>query len=155
MSEAMRHNQGKPQLSYLLDFPSATEAFAKVCEMGAKKYARDNWKKGRKYRDTIDSLLRHLTKYANGEDNDAESGLPHMAHVMWNAAALLEYQVRHPEMDDRDKPNHNNLLLNDGEEWPESEECRTCYFEKIEANQYPCTFCISNGGCQLKWEPKQ
>lgn len=98
---ADRFNQGKPQLSYVLDFPYAIKNFSLVCEMGAKKYARGNWKKGLPYLSVMDSLLRHATAFQNGEDCDPESGLPHMAHVMWNAMAILEYTNLHPEMDDR------------------------------------------------------
>lgn len=98
---AMRFNEGKPQLSYLFDFQYAVDAFADVCTAGAKKYSRDNWKKGRKYRDTVDSLLRHVAAFQSGQDDDPETGCKHMAHAMWNCAALLEFGVTHPELDDR------------------------------------------------------
>ena len=100
---AMRFNKGKPQLSYLMDFPNAMLAFTAVCEMGAQKYARHNWKKGMPVSQLVDSLLRHTMDFYRGEDVDKESGIIHAAHMMWNCAAIIETLARHPaETDDRD-----------------------------------------------------
>ena len=43
-----------------------------------------------------DAFHRHILAQASGEVNDPESGLPHAAHVAWNAIALLELQLRKP-----------------------------------------------------------
>lgn len=99
--QAQRHNANKLQLSYLLEAPHAMADLARVLEFGAKKYARGNWKKGRPPLDTIDSLLRHLMAYVNGEDCDPESGLPHTAHVLCNAMFLAEHSHTRPDLDDR------------------------------------------------------
>lgn len=99
--QAQRNNAGKPQLSYLIEAPYAAADLARVLEFGAEKYARGNWRKGRPPLDTVDSLLRHLTAYVNGEDHDPESGLPHTAHVLCNALFLAEHFHTHPEMDNR------------------------------------------------------
>jgi hypothetical protein len=42
----------------------AIEALAKLYEAGAKKYAKDNWKKGIPFSRYLDSLLRHALKLA-------------------------------------------------------------------------------------------
>jgi len=90
-SVAARYNSGKPELSYLLDFPKAVVSLARVCEYGANKYARDNWKKGGKPdAEYVDAALRHLLKYWNGERVDKESGCLHVAHAVWNMMALIE-----------------------------------------------------------------
>ena len=100
--QALRSNEGKPRLSFVLDFPNAIAEVANVCETGAEKYARHNWKQGMPFTEIQDSLLRHLLAFNAGEDTDAESGCLHMAHVMWNAMALIEGYENHPEFDDRD-----------------------------------------------------
>lgn len=99
--KAKRFNSGKVQLTY--NPIRAQEAEARVWMMGAKKYGRNNWEKGLPFLSVLDSLLRHATAYQSGETLDPESGLPHMAHIRCNAAMLIEYQVTHPELDDRKK----------------------------------------------------
>jgi hypothetical protein len=47
------------------------------------------------------SLLRHLQAFWMGIDLDEESGLYHTAHVVWNAMALLQYQLMRTGEDDR------------------------------------------------------
>lgn len=83
---ADRSNAGKPKYSILpLD---CLEDCVRVLEMGAVKYSRNNWRKGLKQTEVIDSLLRHITAYVSGEVNDPESGLPHIGHIQANAIFL-------------------------------------------------------------------
>ena len=112
-STAVRFNENKPQLSYILDAPNAMEGMVRVLEFGAIKYSRGNWKKGFPLSTVIDSMLRHLMKYQNGEDLDLNkdgkadkdhSGLPHVDHIMCNAMFLSELSKTNPELwDDRPK----------------------------------------------------
>lgn len=87
---ALRYNLGKPELSYLLSIPKAAQALAKVFSQGAIKYERDNWQRGGKPdEEYLDSALRHLFA-SQDEDYDAETGCLHLAHAVWNLAALIE-----------------------------------------------------------------
>lgn len=98
---ALRYNTGKIPLSYT---PLALmEGVSAVMEFGAKKYERDNWKKGFAYNSLIDCALRHIMAYAEGEDTDKESGRNHIEHAATNLAFLL-HQIKHGiGTDDRTK----------------------------------------------------
>jgi hypothetical protein len=58
----------------------SVEEIVKVLEFGAAKYARDNWKKVEADR-YVKAAFRHLIAYNQGEENDKESGLSHLAHL--------------------------------------------------------------------------
>jgi hypothetical protein len=45
--------------------------------------------------------MRHLAAWQRGEENDAESGLPHLAHAMCNLRMLTLYAENYPQGDDR------------------------------------------------------
>ena len=90
LMKADRFNEGKPQLSYMLDAPNAMEGLARVFAEGAKKYDRDNWKKGLDRLELVDCLLRHLQKAQRGLVLDDETGQDHLYHVLWNALVLAE-----------------------------------------------------------------
>lgn len=86
--QAMRKNEGKPQLSYVLDVMPALKDMVAVMEFGAGKYERNNWQRGFPKDKLLDSMLRHIDAFYSGEDVDPESGLPHVGHIMCNAAFL-------------------------------------------------------------------
>ena len=96
---AMRSNAGKTQWS-LVDF-EAIKPMVDVLMFGAKKYAPNNWKKGQKYTDMIDCLLRHVMAIARGENIDPESGLPHIGHVLCNGMFISYMMENKPQFDDR------------------------------------------------------
>lgn len=98
---AKRFNTGKPKLSRILDAPNALEGVVRVLEYGDQKYSRGNWRKGLSWSDTMDSLLRHMAKFAAGEDVDPESGLPHTDHIHCNALFLAQYFREGTGVDDR------------------------------------------------------
>lgn len=64
---------------------------AKVFTEGAKKYGDNNWQLVENGRQRyLDALMRHVAAYAKGEKiNEEDFGLEHMAHVAWNALALM------------------------------------------------------------------
>lgn len=95
----LRYNTGKLQWS-LIDYKSL-EPLVKVLEFGAEKYSADNWKKGLYTREIIESLLRHTYALLEGEDNDQESTLPHIGHILANAMFLSFMLNNKPEYDNR------------------------------------------------------
>jgi hypothetical protein len=98
---ALRFNKGKPPLRYLLVFGAAVREVAKVCAYGESKYEMYNFCKGAPRSENVDSLLRHLEAYWNGEDYDTESGCHHLAHVSWNALRLCQEALMSAGTDDR------------------------------------------------------
>ena len=78
----------------LLPFESL-EAVAKVLTFGAKKYAANNWQKVDNAESRyVGALLRHLSKYLQGEEKDGESGLSHLSHVATNALFLVYFEEK-------------------------------------------------------------
>lgn len=96
---ATRHNEGKLKWS-LVDFKSL-EPMVRVLEFGAEKYEVDNWKKGLKVTEVCESLLRHVHALMRGDNEDNESGLPHVGHILVNAMFLSYMIDNKPELDDR------------------------------------------------------
>jgi hypothetical protein len=97
--EGRKDDAGKAPLSLIPR--SALLAEADVLAFGAKKYQRDNWRKGMAYSRLIDAALRHVLAFADGEDADDETGLSHLAHARCCLAFLIEYEERGLGTDDR------------------------------------------------------
>ncbi len=93
----------KPERFDLFPF-DALEEVARVYGMGAAKYADDNWLKGYRWRLSLGALLRHVARFALGEDRDKESGCLHLAHAAWHCLTLLTFTLRKLGTDDRAKP---------------------------------------------------
>lgn len=106
---AKRDNSGKPALSVVLTFPEALRGVARAAAFGEKKYDRYNYLKGAPASQSVNSTLSHLLAWWSGEETDAESGLSHLDHFVWNALRLTDELTRRPELDDRPDP-----LLMDG-----------------------------------------
>lgn len=65
--------------------PYAIKRLAVHFENGAKKYGDDNWKKGMQLSRYLDSALRHLFSYLDGQRNE-----DHLAAGAWNIICLIE-----------------------------------------------------------------
>ena len=78
--KGMKFDDGK--LDYTLVPWDGMDEVVKVLEFGAKKYARDNWKKV-EHAETryLAAAFRHIIKYNEGELTDKETGLSHLAHA--------------------------------------------------------------------------
>lgn len=111
---ADRFNTDKLKWS-LVDFKSL-EDMVRVLEFGAKKYDTDNWKKGLPTKEIVESMLRHIYAYLDGEDLDPESGLPHIGHIQCNALFLSYMSKNKPEFDNRGSKTipYEYEIFNDG-----------------------------------------
>jgi len=96
---AKRFDAGKPRYDLVPD--DAFRELVEVYSMGARKYEPRGWEKGMSWSRCFAALMRHAWAFWRGEETDPESGLHHMAHVAWNALALVSYSKRQIGTDDR------------------------------------------------------
>lgn len=82
-NSALRYNKGK--LKWSLIHWKSLEPMVRVLEFGCRKYSPHNWKKGLNKEEILESMMRHLTALLDGEENDPESKISHMGHIMCNA----------------------------------------------------------------------
>ena len=92
---SLRYNNGKPDFS-LLPMSTLTEV-VRVLEYGASKYERNNWLKPTSWDISYACLMRHMSAWQAGEDNDPESGRSHLAHAACNILQMLHQLEHHPE----------------------------------------------------------
>ena len=69
--------------------------YARHMEAGALKYSDRNWEKGMPFSVYLDAALRHVEKYKDGWNDE-----DHLAAALWNLAALMFMEEKHPELDD-------------------------------------------------------
>lgn len=84
--------------------PDPLRRVAEHYGVGAAKYDARNWEKGYDWSLSFAAMQRHAWAFWNGEDDDPDTGSPHLAAVVFHALAMLEWGKTHPEMDDR--PEH-------------------------------------------------
>lgn len=104
VTSATGGQKGTKPARYDLIPADALRIVAELYGFGATKYDDHNWRKGYDWSLSFAALQRHAWQFWNGEDNDAETGLPHMASVAFHALALIEFMVTHPEFDNRPAP---------------------------------------------------
>lgn len=88
---------GKPRLDLVLGgFSRALYNVGMVGTFGAKKYTDNGWQEvDNGIERYLSAMLRHYFNYKSGNDFDKESNLPHLAHLAWNALAVLELYSRY------------------------------------------------------------
>ena len=72
-----------------------------VLAFGARKYKPNNWRLGLRWSDTLASAMRHLLAFADGQDLDPETGLPHIDQALCQILFLSEYFHTNTGIDDR------------------------------------------------------
>lgn len=105
-----RIGQTKPPLHLI---PPAAEVLeAVVMGLGARKYGAFNWRSA-KVRATvyIAAAKRHLAQWLDGESNDIESEVSHLAHARACLGILLDAQATGNMVDDRPPPGVATALI--------------------------------------------
>ena len=83
--------------------PEAIGWLARILTDGAEVYGERNWEKGMGWERAYAACQRHLLAWHSGEDEDPESGNPHLAHAMCNLAFLITWTERGVGTDYRPK----------------------------------------------------
>lgn len=68
---------------------------AELLERGAIKYGDRNWEKGMPVSRFIDSAIRHLFRYLEGECTE-----DHLASARWNIGCAMQMEELRPELQD-------------------------------------------------------
>ena len=68
---------------------------ARHYENGAKKYPERNWEKGLPIHCFIDSAIRHIMNYLDGEKSE-----DHLAAAAWNILGAMWTEEKKPELQD-------------------------------------------------------
>lgn len=68
---------------------------ARHFENGAKKYNDRNWEKGIPIHSFIDSAIRHLMKYLDGQDDE-----DHLIAAAWNCMCAAWTEEKRPDLQD-------------------------------------------------------
>ena len=93
MAKGRKDDAGKLRWS-LFDLPGLEEVL-RVSEGGAKEYGDNNYRKVPNKRTRYyNALMRHIVEWRKGRTHDRKSKRFQMAHVAWNALALLEFDMK-------------------------------------------------------------
>lgn len=87
----------------------SADAYLGTCQVltfGANKYTAWNWSKGILYMRIYGAILRHLLAWVRGEENDGETGLPHLDHAACELMFLQHFtkSQKYEVFDDRPHP---------------------------------------------------
>lgn len=74
---------------YDLISPYATRRLARHFEAGAAKYGDNNWTKGQPISRYLDSALRHINNYLEGQRDE-----DHIIAAAWNILAVADHEER-------------------------------------------------------------
>ena len=105
-----RVGQTKPPLHLI---PPAAEILeAMVMALGARKYGPFNWRSSKiKASVYVGAAKRHLAQWLDGQDDDAESGVSHLAHARACLGILLDALATGHLVDDRPPPGAAHALI--------------------------------------------
>lgn len=67
--------------------PGPLRKLALVYEQGAKNHSPHNWEKGFNFSRALDSALRHINQYKDGQRDE-----PHLLNAVWNLFAIVHFE---------------------------------------------------------------
>lgn len=92
--------------------PAAEIMESAVMALGAKKYGAFNWRSANvKASVYVAAARRHLLQWFDGQDDDAESGVSHLAHARACLGILLDAMATGHLVDDRPCPGASAELI--------------------------------------------
>ena len=96
-------------------WPSTATAMGSLALLyGARLYGRSNWREaGVRASIYVSACQRHLAAWFEGEDNDPDSGLPHLGHALACLAILVDAQAAGKLTDDRQYPGGYRKLMDE------------------------------------------
>lgn len=93
MSEGRKDDEGK--LRWDLLPLNLIEKVVEVYTFGVTKYEANTWQNLKDgYNRCKAAMFRHLVAHERGETVDDESGLPALAHMVWNAIAMMHFAMK-------------------------------------------------------------
>jgi hypothetical protein len=91
MSADPKGEAGRQKCPMHLLPPFALTQTAWVHGLGAQKYGPWNWRENKVEAMTyVGAIHRHLAAWADGQNNDPESGISHLAHIAASCNILLD-----------------------------------------------------------------
>ena len=100
--QGIKHDSDKPRFDLIP--ADALEEVAKVYTVGAKEYGDRNWELGLNYGRLFRAMMSHSWAWWGGERDDSKNKLHHLTSVVFNALALLHYELnkeKYSKWDDR------------------------------------------------------
>ena len=96
-------------------WPSTATAMGAIGLLeGRFKYGNANWREaGVRASVYVSACQRHLTAWFENEDNDKDSGIPHLAHALACLAILVDADAAGKLTDDRQYPGGYRKLMNE------------------------------------------
>ena len=114
---------------------------ARHFENGCKKYGDRNWEKGIPIHSFIDSAIRHLMKYLDGQTDE-----DHLCAAAWNCICAMWTEEKHPELQDiPSRVATDNNVVTKTPDVPDKnvgeikKACINCKFLFLDEADYPCS----------------
>ena len=90
--KGLKYDSAKPKMNLLP--PKALIEVGKVLTFGAEKYGPENWKELEDLQNRYTAgALRHIFAHMNGEKDDPESNISHLAHALCCLLFKLEIEL--------------------------------------------------------------